>query len=364
MATGFQAGVPIIDWSSLADIPKAYREGQARSARNDVLSNLQAGKIDYGDAAGRLLQAGDMEGGLSLAKLHVAQQQNQGGVYGTPIYGTGADGKTVLGAITKDGQFKPIDTGGVTVNPGIKTIDTGTGTIIIDSRTGLPVRRNQPAPTNSSPPQGPMTGNTATPQNIGPPMQGGYIPKDVAGEAAQRTEGTETGKAVFSLPQTVAKADQSIYAIDRMIRHPGRETATGLSGVLDPRNYIPGTNAKDFRVGLDQLKGQAFLQAFESLKGGGQITEVEGAKATAAMARLDTAQSDREFKAALIELRTILSNGKQRAIEMARQRQQPQQARQPQQQSQPVRVNTPDEARRLPSGTPIMLPDGSIGRVP
>lgn len=30
----------------------------------------------------------------------------------------------------------------------------------------------------------------------------------------------------------------------------------------------------------------------------------------------------------------------------------------------PVRVNTPEEARRLPSGTPIILPDGSPGTVP
>lgn len=31
---------------------------------------------------------------------------------------------------------------------------------------------------------------------------------------------------------------------------------------------------------------------------------------------------------------------------------------------QPVPVRTPDEARRLPSGTPILLPDGTLGRVP
>ena len=31
---------------------------------------------------------------------------------------------------------------------------------------------------------------------------------------------------------------------------------------------------------------------------------------------------------------------------------------------QPVRVSTPDEARRLPSGTRIILPDGTEGRVP
>jgi hypothetical protein len=36
----------------------------------------------------------------------------------------------------------------------------------------------------------------------------------------------------------------------------------------------------------------------------------------------------------------------------------------PPQAQQPVRVRTPEEARRLPPGTPIMLPDGSMGRVP
>lgn len=34
------------------------------------------------------------------------------------------------------------------------------------------------------------------------------------------------------------------------------------------------------------------------------------------------------------------------------------------QQPPPVRVTTPQEAARLPSGTPILLPDGTIGRVP
>ena len=33
-------------------------------------------------------------------------------------------------------------------------------------------------------------------------------------------------------------------------------------------------------------------------------------------------------------------------------------------QQEPVAVSTPEEARRLPSGTPIRLPDGSVGRVP
>lgn len=100
-----------------------------------------------------------------------------------------------------------------------------------------------------------------------------------------------------------------ISVIDKALNHPGRETATGLSGVLDPRNYLPGTNARDFQVVLDQLNGSAFMQAFESLKGGGQITEIEGNKATAAIARLNRAQSDAEFQIALKDLRDVMSKG-------------------------------------------------------
>jgi hypothetical protein len=98
---------------------------------------------------------------------------------------------------------------------------------------------------------------------------------------------------------------QTLGVLDKALNHPGLDTATGLSGTIDPRNYIPGTDAKDFNVVMDQIKGKAFLQAFQTLKGGGQITEVEGKKATDAIARLNTAQSTPEFKKALMELRDV-----------------------------------------------------------
>lgn len=104
----------------------------------------------------------------------------------------------------------------------------------------------------------------------------------------------------------VATLADSISTIDKALNHPGRETATGVSGQIDPRNYIAGTNATNFKVLLDQIGGKAFLQAFESLKGGGQITEVEGKKATDAIARLNRAQSDVEFKQALQDFRDVL----------------------------------------------------------
>jgi hypothetical protein len=109
-----------------------------------------------------------------------------------------------------------------------------------------------------------------------------------------------------------ASIQNQIAVIDKALSHPGRKTATGLSGTLDPRNYVPGTDATDFRAVLDQIGGAAFLQAFESLKGGGAITEVEGKKATDAVARLNRAQSDAEFETALRDLRKVMSDGYER----------------------------------------------------
>lgn len=111
----------------------------------------------------------------------------------------------------------------------------------------------------------------------------------------------------------IASANYLDSVLNMAIEHPGLKTATGLSGTLDPRNYVPGTNAKNFHAVLDQVKGAGFLQAFETLKGGGQITEAEGTKATNAIARLNTAQSSDEFKKALGELQTVVRNGRTRA---------------------------------------------------
>jgi len=111
---------------------------------------------------------------------------------------------------------------------------------------------------------------------------------------------------------SISSAANQIAVIDKALSHPGRETSTGLSGTLDPRNYTPGTDAADFKAVLDQIGGAAFLQAFESLKGGGQITEIEGKRATDAIARLNRAQSDDEFKKSLTDLREVMTTGYKR----------------------------------------------------
>ena len=108
------------------------------------------------------------------------------------------------------------------------------------------------------------------------------------------------------------ESNNAISLIDKALNHPGRAAATGLSS-MNPLNQLPGSPTKDFAVLMDQIKGGTFLQAFQLLKGGGAITQVEGTKAEQAIARLDTAQSEQEFEAALRELRQIAESAMTRA---------------------------------------------------
>lgn len=139
-----------------------------------------------------------------------------------------------------------------------------------------------------------------------------FSPAEKAAQEAARASAIEQAKAdvkpTDQRASGIANAQDMLKVIDTLQNHPGKGTATGMSGKVDPRNYLPGTDAKDFRVALDQLKGKAFLQAFESLKGGGAVSEIEGTKASNAMARLDTAQSDKAFNEALKDLRDVVES--------------------------------------------------------
>ena len=168
---------------------------------------------------------------------------------------------------------------------GISIINTGTGSQIVDKQTGAPIREVQ---------------------------------KDIVGQKQQESIGKKLGESQFDLPKVVAKSDEMVRVIDDLIKHPGRKTATGFSSVIDPRNYVPGTDAYNFAALHNQIAGQAFLQAFESIKGGGQITEVEGKKATQAITRIKQGLSDAEYVKELNTLRQIVLKGRERAEKMAR----------------------------------------------
>ena len=131
-------------------------------------------------------------------------------------------------------------------------------------------------------------------------------------KAGATTEAKAKSEAKIMAPQAIAQADEAVKLVDDLLKAPGFKQAVGGSRLLGVQK-IAGTDAKDFDIRLDQLKGKQFLQAFESLKGGGQITEVEGKKATDAIARMDAAGSEPEFIKAAKEFQSVIRAGAERA---------------------------------------------------
>jgi hypothetical protein len=162
--------------------------------------------------------------------------------------------------------------------------------------------------------------------------------------AASKAAGTTTGKtqaaAAIALPNAIATSESLLGKIDAMIGtpavkdksgkvinagtapHPGFTGAVGMGrgytlGIPGVEQLIPGTPAADFKARFDEIMGGAFLEAFETLKGGGAITETEGKKATAAKTRMSLAQSENEFLAAAREYKDIVKTGIERARKKA-----------------------------------------------
>ena len=70
--------VPMIDFSSIGDLAKIYKDSRQSATRERVLSQLGqgGGPLDYDTAAKALLASGDTQGGLSLANLAQAASRD------------------------------------------------------------------------------------------------------------------------------------------------------------------------------------------------------------------------------------------------------------------------------------------------
>ena len=144
--------------------------------------------------------------------------------------------------------------------------------------------------------------------NYNPALQGAIA----ASKERGKTIAEETVKAEFDAPRIIQNADTAITLSDELLKHPGFGQAVGKSAMFGLQK-IPGTPGYDFMNRLSQIKGGAFLEAFNTLKGGGQITEVEGKKATDAIARMDNLTSEGEFKQAVKDFQDVIKKGVERA---------------------------------------------------
>ena len=107
------------------------------------------------------------------------------------------------------------------------------------------------------------------------------VPKNLLGSGLQTAQGAAQGAAQADLPRAVHAADTMIETIDQALADP--EAISAVTGPI--QSHLPNVTALANRGQsyIDKIQGGTFLQAYAVLKGGGQITEIEGAKAEAAL---------------------------------------------------------------------------------
>jgi hypothetical protein len=180
---------------------------------------------------------------------------------------------------------------------------------------------------------GGVTVNTGDSSLYGKAPEGSVWAKDAEGQHIMEETAPGSGKfrpSVLTLegsnPETraaklaeterkrIVNADSAFDAItliDEIYKDPSLPSVTGMIQGRLPALSQDGT---DLVVKIDQLKGKAFLQAFETLKGGGQITEREGLAATKAIARLERQQGPEAYRESLKALRSVVERVRKRAL--------------------------------------------------
>lgn len=145
-------------------------------------------------------------------------------------------------------------------------------------------------------------------------MGGDFVGQAPADKIRTETAARSQADAAAALPQSVQTAQNALDVIQQIRTHPGFNSRVGLAAVVPA---LPNTAGKDFDVLVEQAKGQVFLQAFQALKGGGQITEREGQAAAQAVARLNQAQTKAGFTKALDDLEKVIRAGVERSQQKA-----------------------------------------------
>jgi hypothetical protein len=178
------------------------------------------------------------------------------------------------------------------------------------------------------------TGNTVPVSAMNRP---GMSPKDLSEANKQVYAKSEEQRQadLKALPANIEQANMAIKTIDEMIGdarlndkgeivyqkydpvskkyvegkqpHGGFESYVGAG--FPGLRFIEGTDTASFEPLYKSIKGQAFLDAFQRLKGGGQITEIDGQKATEALLKLDKAQNEKDFVKYAREFQENLQRG-------------------------------------------------------
>lgn len=161
----------------------------------------------------------------------------------------------------------------------------------------------------------------------------GFLPKSEGGDGSYETFMESRGKGfeqaaklnatsaiegAGELGKAIDNGARATQLIDRIAQSPFLDGVLGKYQGLIPVNTIGGAivynrGEADLIQVIDNLENSVFLEAFQTLKGGGQITELEGEKAQRAIVNLSRNRSRAEFLQALNDYKEVINNGLARA---------------------------------------------------
>lgn len=149
-----------------------------------------------------------------------------------------------------------------------------------------------------------------------------YAPQTTAAAVSQAGQ-VETAKlsaqridaAKTTLPKLEAFGAQSRNAINDLANDPELDSILGrIMGAIPDQKLndyasLGGPGMARVSAKYNQLVGQVFLKGFETLKGGGQVTEIEGNKAQQAMSSMHRGMSKEDFIAAMNQFQAAVDEG-------------------------------------------------------
>jgi hypothetical protein len=265
------------DQGLAAVLGKRLETLDTRSKSNKTAAWLRSKGTPNAIKAAEYLEAG---GALKDAlKIYQGGTDSDWGLQ--PISIQDEQGNVKLLQLSKDGTTRELPMPeGYKPTPNVQKVDVGTGTALVD-KNGTIIR---------------------------------VIEKDISGAKAAELAGKYTQEQINAAPQNYENSKNQLGVVNKLLDHPA---FNNLFGAVEGR--LPSMRQKtlDAESILSQIRGTAFLAAFQSLKGGGQISNVEGIKAEQAIARLQTTQSEKAAREALNELASILRSGMAKAQAMA-----------------------------------------------
>lgn len=283
-----------------AELPAALAELDAGAAVNYQLGREdkaeQRGwqdKRDAEDRAFRLqLQGMNHAQQRQLIELKNQLEQTGGGKFSNqPVYVTDDQGNVRVMQLNQNGKAILTELpDGVKVAPNLNKVDTGTGTVLVDPRTGQ---------TQS------------------------FIPKDVASAESQKAQGRAAGEKIAEAPAAQAAINNSIANLDRLrdeaqaiLDDPALGKITGFVGMIP---NIPGGSAANVEARLETLKSQIGFRVLQDMRdasktGGalGQVSNIENVLLQQNIAALSQAQSPEAFRRSLRQIIDYTTGAKER----------------------------------------------------